>query len=600
MGGASGPAAATEGSGWLELLLRDASVEELTAHGRALGADGARQAGQAVQVKALLQERSRRAGELAALNDIAGRLLSMRSPAALLPEIVAHARQLLRVDLAYLALVHTDRRGGQLLRIEVTDGAITPELVGVELPVESGVAGWVIRNARPRWSWDYLNDAGFPHSATADAAAGAEHMHGVLGAPLTVRGRTIGALFAADRRPREFSEDEITLLSALAAHAGIAVDNADNLARLEAARDQLDRRSDHLAQSLSWDERLREVVLRGGGMEELLAEVGAAVGGRVRFVGARSGEVPQGAVTRPVVAANRRLGWLVAPDGGPSEAGVLALDRAAPTVALTVLAQEAAAEASGRARHLQLVELITADEGVEPRHRDLRLAGLDPAADYCLAVVEGQGAEVAQGQAEWLASLPGEAVAIRHHEDAVVVVRSGSKTLSGALADAGVRAGIAGPVPALGGLPRAHAEAFETLRALRALGEGPRVATAAQLGVYRVLLSETGREHLQDAFARELGPLEAEEARRGVPLLGTLQAFLDAGRSPRATASALTVHVNTVYQRLAVVDEVLGEGWREPGRALELHVLLRLRAAAAGLHDGPAPRSGRGTSTLRP
>ena len=63
MRGAFGPASVTEGSGWLELLLRDASVEELTAHGRALGADGARQAGQAVQVKALLQERSRRAGE---------------------------------------------------------------------------------------------------------------------------------------------------------------------------------------------------------------------------------------------------------------------------------------------------------------------------------------------------------------------------------------------------------------------------------------------------------------------------------------------------------------------------------------------------------
>ncbi|WP_374927917.1 helix-turn-helix domain-containing protein [Kytococcus sedentarius] len=573
----------TAPAAWLELLLRDASVEELTAHGRQLGPDGARQAGQAVQVKALMQERSRRAGELAALNDIAGRLLSMRSPAVLLPEIVAHARQLLRVDLAYLALVHTDRRGGQLLRIEVTDGAITPELVGVELPVESGVAGWVIRNARPRWSRDYLNDRGFPHSSTADAAAGAEHMHGVLGAPLTVRGRAIGALFAADRRPREFSEDEITLLSALAAHAGIAVDNADNLARLEAARDQLDRRSEHLAQSLSWDERLREVVLRGGGMEELLAEVGVAVGGRVRFV---SDVGPADAAARPVVAANRRLGWLLPVGCEPTEAGMLALDRAAPTVALTVLAQEAAAEASGRARHLQLVELITADEGVEPRHQDLRLAGLDPASDYCLAVVDGQGAAVAHGVAPWLAALPADSVAVRHHQEAVVVVRSGERALERALSDAGVRAGIAGPVPAAGGLPRAYAEATETLRALRALSEGPRVATAAQLGVYRVLLSETGREHLQAAFARELGRLETEEERRGVPLLATVQAFLDAGRSPRATASALTVHVNTVYQRLAVVDEVLGAGWREPGRALELHVLLRLRAAARGLGDG--------------
>ncbi|AZZ52709.1 helix-turn-helix domain-containing protein [Rathayibacter festucae] len=105
----------------------------------------------------------------------------------------------------------------------------------------------------------------------------------------------------------------------------------------------------------------------------------------------------------------------------------------------------------------------------------------------------------------------------------------------------------------------------------------------ADLGVFAVLLSRTGRQELRDQTARELGPVLAEEAARGVPLLRTLEVFLDQGRRPTATASALRVHVNTVYQRLTALDRLLGREWRE--RALELQVLLRLRRAAEDLDD---------------
>jgi sugar diacid utilization regulator len=63
--------------------------------------------------------------------------------------------------------------------------------------------------------------------------------------------------------------------------------------------------------------------------------------------------------------------------------------------------------------------------------------------------------------------------------------------------------------------------------------------------------------------------------------VATLAAYLENGQRPSTTAPALGVHVNTLYQRLAVIDRVLGPTWRE--RALELQVLLRVRAAADGL-----------------
>jgi DNA-binding PucR family transcriptional regulator len=94
-----------------------------------------------------------------------------------------------------------------------------------------------------------------------------------------------------------------------------------------------------------------------------------------------------------------------------------------------------------------------------------------------------------------------------------------------------------------------------------------------------VLLTRTGRRQVQDQLVRELGPVLAEQRLRGVPLLQTLETYLDLGRRPTATAAALSVHVSTVYQRLTTLERLLGTNWRQ--RALDFQVLLRLHHAAA-------------------
>ena len=98
-----------------------------------------------------------------------------------------------------------------------------------------------------------------------------------------------------------------------------------------------------------------------------------------------------------------------------------------------------------------------------------------------------------------------------------------------------------------------------------------------------MLLSRTGRGEVQDQVVRELGPVLAEERLRRLPLLQTLETYLDLGRRPTATAAALSVHVNTVYQRLTTLDRLLGTNWRQ--RALDLQVLLRLHRAARDLES---------------
>lgn len=103
--------------------------------------------------------------------------------------------------------------------------------------------------------------------------------------------------------------------------------------------------------------------------------------------------------------------------------------------------------------------------------------------------------------------------------------------------------------------------------------------------MYRVLLSHAGRTDVEAAFTRTLGPVTDAQRRSGVPLLETMRVFLDHGRSPRAAAGALGVHVNTVYQRIDTIDRLISAQWRQPGPAVETHMLLRLRGVMAGLTD---------------
>jgi len=207
----------------------------------------------------------------------------------------------------------------------------------------------------------------------------------------------------------------------------------------------------------------------------------------------------------------------------------------------------------------------------------MRGAGLDPRRPHDVIVVDDPTTVPALRQA--LVVLR-EATSAAYRDQAVLLVRHRTDWAE-AWPAGGPVAGLAGPVSGALTFRDAYLDAARTARALAALGRRTGIARSDDLGVFGILLSHTGPRELAGQLRRELGPLLAEERRRGVPLVATLTAYLENGQRPSATAPALGVHVNTLYQRLAVIDRVLGPTWRE--RALELQVLLRVRAAA----DGP-------------
>lgn len=633
--------------GWLELLVDQADLPELEAHRRSLLAAGVDEAvadaetRAAVEVAQLLRERRQRAVELSALNDVARRLAAVVDPADLLVEVVDQARRLLGVDLTYVALLRGDD-----LRIEVASGDRSSRLVGISLPRHAGLVGSVVTRGTPRWTSDYAVDDDLEHEEGADRAAAAESIRGLLGVPLAVRGRVLGVLLAAKREERRFGEHEIGLLTGLAAHAAVALDNAGTARELRDAKDELEA-------TLRLDADLTRAVLAGGDPASLVERLRVVTDVPVRWAGhpgegavgealaaverdavaaGRSGRVPGRAsasapgsalgpaprpvggpvvvgtsVVQPVTAAGQLLGGLVVDgvasspgaraagaegdrlgDGSGAGAGtappevLLLLERAAPLIALTLVGSRATARADQLGRDIATIDLLSRAEPDEAAdRRRWRGAGLDPRRAHAVVVVGGDPAVARR----WAAGLGlGDRVATATLAGRFVLVVPDADDLEARWTGEGApAAGLAGPVVDPAGLRDAYAEADRTARALTALGRRGGLARAADLGVFAVLLSRTGRRDLEEQTARELGVVLTEEAARGVPLVATLEAYLEQGRRPRATATALRVHVNTVYQRLATLDGLLGDGWRD--RSLELQVLLRLRRVARAV-DG--------------
>jgi hypothetical protein len=89
------------------------------------------------------------------------------------------------------------------------------------------------------------------------------------------------------------------------------------------------------------------------------------------------------------------------------------------------------------------------------------------------------------------------------------------------------------------------------------------------------------------AFAeRELGPLLSYDAEHGTTLTADLGAFLEAGGNKALAASLAHLARPTFYQRLALIERVLGVSLADPESRASLHVALlatrMLRAAAVG------------------
>lgn len=260
----------------------------------------------------------------------------------------------------------------------------------------------------------------------------------------------------------------------------------------------------------------------------------------------------------------------------------LLLDRAAPALALAVVGECAVAEATRLSRDTLLVDLLLRPEPDPAVLRQrMRNAELEPSTPYCLIAVEpGGDRQQARSELGALGLSEGTMIVVDGSRLVAVVPTHDPGALARASRSSGklvtVTAGIAGPTTDPTDLHRCYRHATATLDALLALDRTSTAVTSDELGIYHVLLSHTGREQLQAQLEESLGTVLKEQERRSVPLLATLKAFLDHGERAAPAAKELDIHVNTLYQRLAILDQLLGPTWRDAPRSLDLHLLLRV------------------------
>jgi hypothetical protein len=586
----------------LELLADGADGERLTrlAATRAIGmqpeeaAEWAAATDAALHVRHTLVEHQRREAELSALVDTASDLARLRDPDAVLRSIVHRVRMLLGVDVSYLSL--NDDAGGQTY-MRVTEGSVSAMFQQLSLGIGEGLGGLVAQTARPYATPDYFADGRFDHTTTLDTAVRDEGLVSIIGVPLTLGRRVIGVLYAADRALRTYSPEEVALLSSLADHAAIAIDNAQLLAETRRANADI-RRAEEV------HDRLTALVLRGADVPSVAAAVAQVLDGGIVLHDATGVELA--CVGTPAVAPAQVIAraqasgravsngdiWVCAALAGPELLGSLVLtgrpslpdadrllfERAGLVTALLLLLRRSVAHVEEQVRGELLTDLLTApDRSPATLVARGRRLGIDLTAPHTVLIAHADG--VSRGRLA--AAAAGHADLVGVHAEEVVLLASHSdpdklaQTLTGAVASP-VTVGAAGPATGPVALAAAHAEAGRCLRALRALGQSGKGASLAGLGFVGVLLGDRADV---DGFLRStLGPVLDYDSRRGTELIRTMRTYFECGSSLTRAKDVLHVHVNTVVQRLDRIAALLGPGWQSPERALELQLALRVLA----------------------
>jgi sugar diacid utilization regulator len=610
---------------------------------------GSVRAAMAVCEQLTLQQRRER-GLLVVLES-AHDLTSIRDLELVLQAIVRRARQIFASDIGYLT--NFDRVRNDFY-IRATEGAISERFKNVRVPPDHGICGHVLKHKTPYHSTDYLADQGFAHERGIDLAIKDEGVESLLGAPLMVGNHCIGVLCICDRKPRRHAPWEVAMLSALAAQAAVAIENARlfqeaqvALQRASEANASLHRQAEETQAAAEAQEQMTRLVARGCSLVDILDMVGTMLGGHIVLLD-EAGQPTQRAAASPAHLAGglnellgrtevqdlvhaaliegRRSGVSQAIDGGParhlrvatlmgadrllgailmlsdramSATEIRTFERGALVAGVVLLSQErseleVSSESAATIRALvswQQESLAALQLRAQPLGLDLKLA-----LRMIVLAVEDRHIEYALRR---MRPAVARGTLLEEFEGFIVAIcpDAGAEALQSALQGAllsdarlGAIGVVSGPMSQVGLLPESFRALKRGIDILRALGRSHELVPEATLTMYSMLFEQRRAADVAGFIEATVGGLVQQDRRRGTDLAGTLLAYLEHAQNAKATADSLQIHVNTLRQRLETIDELLA-GWRQGGRFLELHVALRMHMLRQGV-QALAPRRG--------
>ncbi len=135
---------------------------------------------------------------------------------ALLGSIVDLGRRVFGAAACSLAVLEPDE---EHLVFRVASGAGAGEVIGLRLPVNRGIAGWVVSSGQPIAVQDVLADPRF----AVDVAESTGYVpRSILATPVIAGGEAIGVMEVLDRSDAA-ARDDMTLLALLAQPAALAM-----------------------------------------------------------------------------------------------------------------------------------------------------------------------------------------------------------------------------------------------------------------------------------------------------------------------------------------------------------------------------------------
>ena len=587
----------------------------------------------AVRNRLELQEQRERGllAVIASAQDLSSRLDLQE----LLRTIVSRARNLVGSDIAWLSTYDADLGEFHVL---VVDGALSQRPAGMVARRDRGVAGVVMTTRLPFTTPDYLHDNRFAHDAELDDTFRQEGIAALIGVPLIWDGEVIGLLFVADRYPRTHTAQSTSFLCTLATHAAVALRNARdferaNTARAKAdqARAELEKHVQSIQAATDAHEKVTSLLARGASLATLCEEVAQLLGGSVLVLDETNVIVSRGVATgydgtaalacvpsgehasalaraarasratgRSVVAyeaddetcralsitgGDDTLGTaLLFHRGTLEEVAVRTFERSCSVIAVVLLSQHRAEATRNRSASVLLRSLVS------PRQDDPAVLadragqhGLDLTKPLSLVVVEMDSPRADYAARRFGQALPCHALA--DDIDGALVILCGAsgahevrQAVSSWLGEElkGVHRGVLSrPVARPAEIPALYATLRRSLVVLGRLGMQGRLVGQDELAIYSTLFETHDQASLHNFLEATIGPLLAHDQKRGSDLAATLLAYFDCNQNARTTAQRMGIHVNTVRQRLATVEDLLGH-WGHASRALEIHIALRL------------------------
>ena len=451
-------------------------------------------------------------------------------------------------------------------------------LVG-EITLEKGIAWWAVEHGEPAFTQNAVDD---PRNEFVPELE-EEKFQSLLSVPIAGRDTVIGAITMHTEAPREFTAEEVELLTSTASLVGGAIENARLYEETRQRVGELEHLTE-LAETLARAQQLGEVLpavaersrqllrshtchvyLLDGGSEELRLKASAPSDAEARqtiklsALGpemARSGRFATVAV--PIVADDELLGLI-------SAEGTTEVD----------LARAAANQTAVAIKKIELIERLTEKNLIKDFFEQLaggnvlgavegRAARLGCDLDRAYVVVEVAPPDEAVEKA-LRASAPGSL--FDHRDDSsralLRVPSAGEASLLESIQ--AIHAAVGSPV-SIGisnpckGAPSFQAGFEEAGHALlgSVIHGTPGVMTYEELGPYKYLLRMSLDSSVRDSQRDLIAKIAEYDRQRQTSLLRTLEEFLRRRGNISATAEALYVHPNTLRQRLRRIQEISG------------------------------------------